>query len=165
MKHETRNTKHVLLSETEISEIQHEMGLYEDPQAACIEALKVVQAHRGWVSDEALAAAAKVVGVSPATMDGVATFYNLIFRRPVGRNVIMLCDSISCYLTGYDEALAYLKSKLGIEFGQTTENNRFTLLPIVCLGNCDKAPAMRVNKDIHDNLTPARIDEILENYN
>lgn len=152
------------LSEQEIAEIRHEMGLYEKPQAACIEALKVVQEHRGWVSDEALAAAAEVVGVSPATMDSVATFYNLIFRRPVGRNVIMLCDSISCYLTGYDEALAHLKTKLGIEFGQTTEDDRFTLLPVCCLGNCDKAPAMRVNKDIHDNLTPAHIDEILAGY-
>lgn len=154
----------MILSEQEITEIQHEMDLYEKPQAACIEALKVVQNHRGWVSEEALAAAAEVVGVSPATMDSVATFYNLIFRRPVGRNVIMICDSISCYLTGYDEALAHLKTKLGIEFGQTTDDDRFTLLPIVCLGNCDKAPAMRVNKDIHDNLSPARIDEILECY-
>ena len=152
------------LSEVEIEEIRHEMDQYEDPQAATIEALKIVQKHRGWVSDEALAAAAQVVGVSPAAMDGVATFYNLIFRKPVGRNVIMVCDSISCYLTGYDEVLTHIKQKLGVEYGQTTEDDRFTLLPICCLGDCDKAPSMRVNDDLHSQLTPARVDEILEAY-
>ena len=91
------------LSQTEIEAIQHEMTLYEDPGAATIEALKIVQDHRGWVSDEALEAAAVVVGVTPTQMEAVATFYNLIFRQPVGRHVIMVCDSISCYLTGYEE--------------------------------------------------------------
>lgn len=152
------------LSEEEINEIRHEMDAYEDPQAASIEALKIVQKHRGWVSDDALAAAAEVVGVSPAAMDGVATFYNLIFRKPVGRNVIMICDSISCYLTGYDEVVAHIKQSLAIEYGQTTPDERFTLLPICCLGDCDKAPSMRVNQDLHSQLTPARVDEILERY-
>jgi NADH-quinone oxidoreductase subunit E len=152
------------LSEEEIAEIQHEMDSYEYPQAATIEALKVVQKHRGWVSDEALAAAAEVVGVSPAAMDGVATFYNLIFRKPVGRNVIMVCDSISCYLTGYDEVLTHIKNSLGIDYGQTTEDDRYTLLPICCLGDCDKAPSMRVNDDLHSQLTPQSVDKILERY-
>ncbi|HLQ86652.1 MAG TPA: NADH-quinone oxidoreductase subunit NuoE [Salinisphaeraceae bacterium] len=152
------------LSDTEIEAIQHEMSLYEDPQAACIDALKIVQDHRGWVSDEALAAAAEVVGVTPTQMEAVATFYNLIFRQPVGRHVIMVCDSISCWLSGYEEISAYLKKKLGIEFGQTTSDDRFTLLPIVCLGDCDNGPTMRINTDYHGRLTPERIDEILADY-
>jgi len=152
------------LSDTEIEAIQHEMTLYEDPGAACIDALKIVQDHRGWVSDEALHAAADVVGVTATQMEAVATFYNLIFRQPVGRNVIMICDSISCWLTGYEEIANYLKQKLGIEFGETTPDDRFTLLPIVCLGNCDKGPTMRVNTDYHDNLTPERVDAILAEY-
>jgi len=152
------------LSDEEIEEIRAEMAVYEDPQAAAIEALRVVQKHRGWVSDEALAAAAEVVGVSKASMEGVATFYNLIFRKPVGRHVIMICDSVSCFLTGYDEALTHLKNKLGIDYGQTTEDDRFTLLPICCLGHCDHGPAMRINEDYHGDLTPARIDEILAAY-
>jgi len=94
----------------------------------------------------------------------VATFYNLIFRQPVGRHVIMICDSISCYLTGYEQILAYLKKTLGVEFGQTTLDNRFTLLPICCLGNCDNGPAMRINSDYHGRLTPERVDAILAEY-
>tara|TARA_B100002049_G_scaffold91859_1_gene67830 strand:- start:102 stop:569 length:468 start_codon:yes stop_codon:yes gene_type:complete len=152
------------LSKTEIEAIQHEMTLYEDPGAATIEALKIVQEHRGWVSDESLEAAAAVVGVTPTQMEAVATFYNLIFRQPVGRHVIMICDSISCYLTGYEEILAYLKKTLGIEFGQTTPDNRFTLLPICCLGNCDNGPAMRINTDYHGRLTPEKVDAILAEY-
>ena len=152
------------LSQTEIEAIQHEMTLYEDPGAATIEALKIVQEHRGWVSDESLEAAAAVVGVTPTQMEAVATFYNLIFRQPVGRHVIMICDSISCYLTGYEEILAYLKKTLGIDFGQTTPDNRFTLLPICCLGNCDNGPAMRINTDYHGRLTPEKVDAILAEY-
>lgn len=152
------------LSNEEIEEIQAEMAIYEDPKAASIEALRVVQRHRGWVSDEVLRAAAELVGVSPADMDGVATFYNLIFRRPVGRNVIMICDSVSCFLTGYEQALSHLKQRLGIDFGQTTADERFTLLPICCLGHCDHGPAMRINADYHGDLTPERIDAILEAY-
>ena len=152
------------LSQTEIEAIRHEMSLYEDPGAATIEALKIVQEHRGWVSDEALEAAAVVVGVTPTQMEAVATFYNLIFRQPVGRHVIMICDSISCYLTGYEEILVYLKKTLGIEFGQTTPDDRFTLLPICCLGDCDNGPSMRVGEDYHGRLTPERIDAILAEY-
>lgn len=152
------------LSKAEIEAIKHEMTLYEDPGAATIDALKIVQDHRGWVSDEAMAAAAKVLGVSPTQMEAVATFYNTIFRQPVGRHVIMLCDSISCYLTGYEEIRDHLKTSLGIDFGQTTEDDRFTLLPICCLGDCDKGPSMRVGEDYHGNLTPDRVDEILAEY-
>lgn len=152
------------LSKAEIEAIKHEMTLYEDSGAATIDALKIVQDHRGWVSDEAMAAAAKVLGVSPTQMEAVATFYNTIFRQPVGRHVIMLCDSISCYLTGYEEIRDHLKTSLGIDFGQTTEDDRFTLLPICCLGDCDKGPSMRVGEDYHGNLTPERVDEILAEY-
>jgi NADH-quinone oxidoreductase subunit E len=152
------------LSETEIEGIRHEMSLYEDPGAATIEALKIVQEHRGWVSDEALEAAAKVVNVSPTRMEAVATFYNLIFRHPVGRHVIMLCDSISCYLVGYEEIRDHLKATLGIDFGQTTEDGRFTLLPICCLGDCDQGPTMRIGEIYHDQLTPERVDVILAEY-
>jgi NADH-quinone oxidoreductase subunit E len=152
------------LSQAEIEAIRHEMSQYEDSGAATIEALKIVQEHRRWVSDEALEAAAKVVNVTPTQMEAVATFYNLIFRQPVGRHVIMICDSISCYLTGYEAIRDHLKSTLNIDFGGTTEDDRFTLLPICCLGNCDNGPAMRVNTDYHGQLTPERVDAILAEY-
>ena len=105
-----------------------------------------------------------MIGITAAEVEGVATFYSLIYRRPVGRNVIKVCDSISCFLTGYDEVKASLEKNLGIGMGQTTSDNRFTLLPICCLGACDKGPTMMINDDLHGDLTPQGIAALLETY-
>lgn len=134
------------------------------PRAGCIEALTVVQRHRGWVSDEGVIDVAALLGMTPAEVDSVATFYNFIFRGPVGRHVVLLCDSISCWVMGYENLLDHLKTKLGVEPGGTSADGRFTLLPNVCLGACDEAPAMMVDDELYGRLTPAKIDEILERY-
>ncbi|MCA9433454.1 MAG: NADH-quinone oxidoreductase subunit NuoE, partial [Candidatus Omnitrophica bacterium] len=97
-------------------------------------------------------------------LDSVATFYNLLFRQPVGRHVVMVCDSVSCWIMGYEKIRQYLMDKLGVGMGETTPDGRFTLLPICCLGNCDRAPAMMVGEDLHQDLTPEKIDAILEKY-
>jgi NADH-quinone oxidoreductase subunit E len=94
----------------------------------------------------------------------VATFYNMIFRQPVGRHVITVCDSIGCFLTGSVDLIAALKRKLGIELGQTTPDDRFTLLPICCLGNCDKGPTLMIDKDTYGPVAIHQIDELLEQY-
>lgn len=154
-----------MLSETEISEIRHEMAHYEDPRAASIEALKIIQKNHGWVSDEQLRAAANVLGMSAEQLDSVATFYNLIYRKPVGRHVIKVCDSVACHIMGYDKVRERLEQKLGIRYGQTTGDDRFTLLPIPCLGTCDRAPAMLIGDDLHRDLEDAsKVDAILEKY-
>ena len=124
--------------------------------------MKIVQRHRGWVSDESLRDIGELLEMSSADLDGVATFYNLIFRKPVGRHVVMLCDSVSCWIMGYERMREHLTSRLGIQFGETTPDNRFTLLPIVCLGACDHAPAMIVNNNLHGDLDPEKIDKLLE---
>ncbi len=136
----------------------------EYKRAASIDALKRVQARHGWVSDRHLAEVAALLDMSPAELDGVATFFNLIFRRPVGRHVIMLCDSVSCWVMGSEDARAHLCGRLGIRPGETTADDRFTLLPIVCLGHCDHAPAMMVDEDLHGDLSPSALDALLERY-
>ena len=156
-----------MLSAEELKEIEHELAHYEQPSAATIEALKIVQKHRGWVSDEAVKAIAEKLKTSAADVDSVATFYNLIFRRPVGRHVIFQCDSVSCHIMGADGLRAKLEKKLGIKPGQTTPDNRFTLLPIVCLGTCDRAPAMLIDQTLHrdlENLSESSLDELLAGY-
>jgi NADH-quinone oxidoreductase subunit E len=153
-----------VLSEEEREEIEAEVAIYAQRRAACIEALKVVQQHRGWVSDEAIEELAEFLEMNPAELDGVATFYNLIFRKPVGRHVILVCDSVSCWVMGYDNLRDHLKSRLGIDLGETTADGRFTLLPSVCLGACDHAPVMMVDDDLHLDLTPEKIDQILAGY-
>jgi NADH-quinone oxidoreductase subunit E len=136
----------------------------EQKQAAGLDALKLVQKRFGFVSDEHLAELAALLEMTPSELDGVATFYNLIFRRPVGRHVILLCDSVACWVMGEQAARAHLCRHLGIKPGETTEDGRFTLLPIVCLGYCDHAPAMMVDDDQYGDLDPARLDAILERY-
>jgi len=153
-----------MLTQNERHEIEVELGRYPQKQAVCIEALKIVQRHRGWVPDEGIKDVAEFLGLSPHEVDAVATFYNLIYRRPVGRHVVHLCDSVSCWVMGCDTVCAHLKSRLGVDLGATTADGRFTLLPIACLGACDHAPVMMINGELHEDLSPERIDETLEQY-
>lgn len=153
-----------MLTAAEISKIEHEVSLVPLRRAAGIEALKIVQQHRGWISDESLQDTAELLGMSAEELDSVATFYNLIFRQPVGRHVILLCDSISCWVMGFELLREHLMQKLGIQYGETTADGRFTLLPNVCLGTCDCAPAMMVGADLYQNVAPDQLDEILSRY-
>jgi NADH-quinone oxidoreductase subunit E len=153
-----------MLTPEELHEIEEEFPRYPRRDAVCIDAMKIVQKHRGWVSDESIRDIAELLGMSPAELDGIATFYNLIFRKPVGRHVIMVCDSVSCWIMGYDRVREHLTKRLGVGLGQTTADDRFTLLPIVCLGCCDRAPAMMVDNDLYGNLDSAKIDAAIEQY-
>jgi len=153
-----------MLSDAEKREIEAGLAHYPTRRAVSIDALKIVQRHRGWVSDEALKDVAELLGLSPADLDGVATFYNLLFRKPVGRHVILMCDSVSCWIMGCDRLRERLTARLGIRMGQTTADGRFTLLPIVCLGACDHAPVIMIDDDTHGDLDPEKIDRILEQY-
>ena len=107
---------------------------------------------------------ATMISMSADELDGVATFYNLIYRRPVGRHVILLCDSVSCYIVGYEKIRRALEAKLGIRYGETTSDDRFTLLPIACLGACERGPALMIDEDTHFNVTAERLDQILAGY-
>ncbi len=153
-----------MLSEKEIEEIREEVKLYPYRAAACIDALKIVQKHRGWISDETVGEIASELGMSVEEVDSVATFYTRIYRKPVGRNIILVCDSISCMIMGYQSVYEHLSEKLSIGFGETTNDGRFTLLPVTCLGDCDHAPALMINNDHYNNLTSDKIDEIIDRY-
>jgi NADH-quinone oxidoreductase subunit E len=153
-----------MLKAEEIREIEGEIAILPQRSSACIGALKIVQRHRGWVDDTGLADVAAFLGMSVDEVDGVATFYNLIFRRPVGRHVILACNSVSCWLLGGERVRARLREVLGVEEGETTADGRFTLLTIPCLGNCDHAPAAMVDDDLHHDLTPETLEAALQRY-
>jgi len=153
-----------MLNEQEIKEIEAVAGHYPMKRAAGIDALKIVQKHRGWISDEILNQVADVLDMSATDLDAVATFYNFIFRRPVGRHVILVCDSVSCWIMGYDTIADHLQHRLGIGFGETTNDGRFTLLPNVCLGACDRAPVMMIDDQLYGDLDAEKIDKILASY-
>jgi NADH-quinone oxidoreductase subunit E len=150
------------LSEAEILAIQEECAHYPQPSAAAIEALKIVQQAQGWVSDASVQDIAALLGLSSAEVDSVATFYNLIYRRPVGQKVIHYCNSVSCWMLGAEQVRASLSEHLGISLGETTPDGRYTLLPIVCLGACDKAPVLMLGEETHCNVDPAQIAALLE---
>ena len=157
-------TDRFALSETERSAIEHEMHHYEDPRAASIEALKIVQKERGWVPDGAVYAIGELLGIPASDVEGVATFYSQIFRVPVGRHVLRLCDSMTCYINGHEDVLAAIRAHAGIGFGETSADGRYTLLPVCCLGNCDKGSTMMIDDDTHGGLTPDQIPALLEKY-
>ena len=152
------------LSAEERREIEAEFPRYPTKRAVCIDAMKIVQRHRGWISDESLQDIAQLLQMSLDELDSVATFYNLLYRKPVGRHVVLMCDSVSCWIMGYNRLRERLCSKLGVRLGETTADGRFTLLPIVCLGTCDHAPAMMVDEDLHRDLDPDGAEKALENY-
>jgi NADH-quinone oxidoreductase subunit E len=153
-----------MLTEKMIQEIEDEAAHYPDSQAVSIEALKIVQRERGWISDESLKEVADYLGMTADELDSVATFYPLIFRQPVGRHVILLCDSVSCWICGEEKLKERFRQRLGIGMGETGQDGRFTLLPIACLGDCDHAPTMIVDEDLYHDLKPEDIEGILERY-
>lgn len=153
-----------ILTESEIHEIHEFMHHYPQARAASLDALKIVQRRNGWIDDAQVQAIANILQIPVTDVEGVATFYNRIYRSPVGKNVILACDSIACYLVGGENVAQVFERELGIGFGQTTPDNQFTLLPICCLGNCDKAPAVLINEDTYGPVLPEEVAELLEQY-
>lgn len=151
-----------MLSQEEKEKIKEESKHYPYKSAACIEALKIVQKEHRWVSDEHIKEIAELLDMTASDVDSVATFYNRIYRKPVGRHIILMCESITCWVMGYENLHKHITEKLGINYGETTKDDKFTLLPNPCLGNCDKSPCMIIDDQLYDMLTVERIDEILD---
>jgi NADH-quinone oxidoreductase subunit E len=149
-----------VLSDIELAEINEEIAHAPYRHAVAIDALKIVQQHRGWVSDESVKAIARHLEMSAEELDSIATFYNLIFRQPVGDKIILLCNSVTCWIKGYDDLQRQISAQLGIALGETTSDNQYTLLPVTCLGACDKAPVMMVGDDLHENVDVSSLQQI-----
>lgn len=153
-----------ILTADEVAKIEEYIHHYPQPRAAVLDALKYVQKRNGWVDDAQINAIANLLNIAVTDVEGVATFFNRIYRLPVGRHVVLICDSIACYLTGHEALASQIKSQLGIEYGQTTADGRFTLLPICCLGNCDKSPSVLIDEDTYGPILPSEVSELLELY-
>ncbi|MDO9048263.1 MAG: NADH-quinone oxidoreductase subunit NuoE [Methylobacter sp.] len=149
------------LSSAEIDEINAEMSHYEDKMAVSIEALKIVQKYRRWVSDECLIAVAELLEISPTQLEAVATFYNLIYRQPVGKTIIHYCNSVTCWMLGSDQVQECLCRHLNVELGEMSADGEYTILPIVCLGACDHAPVVMVGDELRLDITEDAVNEIL----
>jgi NADH-quinone oxidoreductase subunit E len=139
---------------SQIAKVQH-------PRELAVDIMFALQNHYGYLSDEALEKGAHLLGMTPLELEELATFYDFIYREPVGRYIIHVCDGVVCWMNGYDPVLAYLVKKLGIKPGETTEDGLFTVLPTACIGYCDLSPAMLINGRAYGPLTPEKIDDIL----
>lgn len=131
-------------------------------RAALIPVLHEVQSEYGWLSAESMKEAANILGIPSSNVQNVATFYTMFFTKPVGKHVIWQCRTLSCALRGAGQVEHYLSEKLGIKVGETTPDGRITLLEAECLASCGTAPVMLVDNELHENLTKAKIDQIID---
>ena len=139
----------------------HHIRQVENPRELAVDVMFALQQHYGHLSDQAVEEAAGLLGMSPLQVEELATFYPFVFREPVGKYVIHVCDSLICWMDGAVSVRDYLCAKLNIAPGETTPDGRFTLLPVCCIGYCDRSPAMLINRQAYGPLTPETIDEIL----
>ncbi len=152
-----------MLTEEERREIEAELKNHRNKQAACFEAMRIVQRRRGWISDE-IKDIAVLLDMTADELDSIATFYTFLLRSPVGKHIIYICDGVSCWIVGYEDLLGHLKSRLKVDLGETTADGQFTLLPVSCMGTCDHAPALVIDNELYRDLTKEKIDEILDKY-
>jgi NADH-quinone oxidoreductase subunit E len=134
----------------------------DHPREMVVDVMLALQDHYGYLNDEAVEEVAVLLGVSPLEVEEVATFYTFTYREPVGKFVMHVCDSVICWMDGYESLKDYLCKKLEIDVGETTADGLFTLLPVCCIGYCDQSPAMLINRKVYGHLTPQKIDKILE---
>ena len=153
-----------MLTDTERRELEEAVTHYPDKRGAAIDALLTTQRRRGWISDDTLHEIAQFLEITDEDLDSIATFYNLVFRKPVGRHVAFVCDSISCWIKGCEQVQEQIKTSYGADFGQTSPDGRLTVLPIACLGHCERAPAVMIDQDVYGDVTPDKIEQIVEKY-
>lgn len=157
--------EHYELTETMRQEIDRWIAKFppDRKQSALLASLHIVQAETGWLSTPQLNAVAQYLNLPYVTVYEVATFYSMYDIAPVGRHKISLCSNISCMLCGAEAISDYVKRKLGIDYGETTQDGKFTLKHAECLAACAGAPAAQIDGAHYENLTPEKIDEILDN--
>ena len=144
------------------AEFERLVGRYPTRESMIMPALWMAQEQQGWISAEAIDYIAQRIGTYQAKVFELATFYTFIYREPVGKYVIHVCDSVICWMEGHQSLLDHLSRKLGIKPGETTPDGMFSLLPVCCIGYCDRAPAIMINKEVYGPLTFEKLDNILE---
>lgn len=135
---------------------------YPTKMAACIPLLHLCQEQNGFIDDDVVTFVSHRLDLSPAHVKGVVTFYTLFNQHKVGKHQVWICRTLPCALRGANEMLHHCEKKLGIHAGETTPDGQITLRTAECLAACGGAPMMQVDKDYHENLTPDRVDALLE---
>ena len=145
-----------------MARIEKILKRYPTKQAALLPVLWVAQETWGWISKEASEEVARILELPPSHVDGVLTFYTMFNLRPMGRNLLQVCTSISCHLLGAEELVAHCKKRLGIDLEETTKDGKFTLVEVECIAGCDKAPSMMVNDKYYEPMDAPKLDALIE---
>jgi NADH-quinone oxidoreductase E subunit len=135
---------------------------YPDKQAAILPTFWLAQQEFDYLSPEVMEYIAELLDLSPAYVASVASFYTMFYRKPMGKFHVQVCTNLSCTLRGCDKIVSSLQDKLGIPLGQTTDDNVFSLSEVECLGSCGTAPVVQVNDDYHENLTPDKVVQLID---
>ncbi len=154
-----------MLSSESLALIDKEIAKYpaEQRQSAVMSALRIAQVEKGWLSNELMDFVAHYLGMQPIAVYEVATFYNMYNTRPVGKHKICVCTNLPCKLMGADEIADRLKKKLGVEFGETTEDKQFTLVEGECMGACGDAPLLLIhNHRMESFLNEEKVNALLD---
>jgi len=162
-KHQSNKVE--LLNEASKKEIDEWLAKYpaDRKQSAVMSALRIAQdQNAGYLNDDLIDAVAEYLDMESIAVYEVASFYSMYELKPVGKHKICVCTNISCMLCGSDEIVNHLEKKLGITFGEITEDGKFSLKEVECLGACVNAPMLQIGEHYHENLTPEKIDKILD---
>lgn len=159
----SQSSKNCLSSDI-LHKIESEIQKYPSPRAAVKSALRYAQEEAGWITEDIINGVAQILEMKPIEVYEVASFYDMFYTKPVGRHPIRVCTNVSCLLRGSKKIMSSLCKHLDVGVGETTSDDRFTLLEAECLGACGGAPMMIVDNDYHENLTPENIALILELY-
>jgi NADH-quinone oxidoreductase E subunit len=152
----------IAFSAEQLTEVRRLQSLYPDPRAALLPVLYMAQETFGYISLPAEEYVASLFALSPAHVHEVVTFYTLYFREPPGRHVISVCHNLSCHLAGAPRIIAHLEARLGIKAGETMHDGRVTLRTVECLCACEHAPMAQVDDRYEMDLTPEKVDRLLE---
>ena len=147
-----------------MEKVENILSQYPDKRSATLPLLHLAQSEKGYISGTVINMVAGLVDYHPAVVMDCVSFYTMLYTKPQGRNIVQVCQTLSCSLNGADALVDHVKDKYGIKPGETTKDNRFTLMKVECLGSCGTAPVVQINKEYHESLSRKSFDELLESH-
>ena len=145
-----------------MEKVENILFQYPDKRSATLPLLHLAQSEKGYISGAVINTVAGLVDCHPAVVMDCVSFYTMFYTKPQGRHIIQVCQTLSCSLNGGDALVDCVEDKYGIKPGETSEDDRFTLMKVECLGSCGTAPVVQINKDYHEDLSPEKFDDLLE---
>ena len=160
----TNGTPKEIFTFASTEKVEKILSQYPDKQSATLPLLHLAQLENGYISGAVINTVADLVDCHPAVVMDCVSFYTMLYTKPQGRHIIQVCQTLSCSLNGADALVDHVTDKYGIKPGETTEDGRFTLMKVECLGSCGTAPVVQINKEYHEGLSQKLIDELLETH-